>query len=536
MAERMTAAELADVLACSDLQPGESRKVLSPLRDERTPSLNVTRTKGGKWLFHDHGDPDAKLDDFIAAVGGKTNGARARVQARAQPRSGGTVEATYDYVDADGTLVHQTARLRRKRFRQRRPDGNGGWINNVTGITLVLYRLPEVIGAVERGDEIFIVEGEKDADAVVAAGGIATCNPMGAGKWRNEFAEHFRGASVSIVADDDTVGRKHARDVARSLTQVAASVRVVRALTGKDASDHLEAGHGLDEFVESRLPVARSGAIDGASFILDNPADVPALWGRGQEVLHASGESLLLVGPQGVGKSTLVQQYALARIGLRSDLLGFPVEKDERGVLYLAADRPSQIHRSIARMATEDDRDVLLELLTFWQGPLPFNLSSEPERFAPFVEEFDVGTVIIDSLKDVALDLSKDESGSRVNAALQETLARGIEVVATHHQRKAQANNKKPTTLSDVYGSVWVTAGAGSVLLIWGEAGDAAVELTHLKQPAEEVGPMHVVHDHATGTSTVQQAFSIRAALAKAKGMTVKEAASKRPPAPALAL
>src|SRR5688500_9512898 len=42
-------------------------------------------------------------------------------------------------------------------------------------------------------------------------------------------------------------------------------------------------------------------------------------------------------------------------------------------------------------------------------------------------------------------------------------------------------------------------AGAGSVILLWGEPGGALVDLTHLKQPAGDVGPLRVFHDHATG-------------------------------------
>ena len=71
-----------------------------------------------------------------------------------------------------------------------------------------------------------------------------------------------------------------------------------------------------------------------------------------------------------------------------------------------------------------------------------------------------------------------------------------------HHGRKANADNKKPNTLDDVYGSAWLTAGMGSVICLWGKPGDSLVELTHLKQPAEAVGPMMVLHDHATGRST----------------------------------
>ena len=69
-----------------------------------------------------------------------------------------------------------------------------------------------------------------------------------AGKWRPEFSEFLRGADVTIVADRDKPGYAHAEAIRTALTGVAASVRVVEAKEGKDASDHFAAGHTLDEF------------------------------------------------------------------------------------------------------------------------------------------------------------------------------------------------------------------------------------------------------------------------------------------------
>ena len=45
----------------------------------------------------------------------------------------------------------------------------------------VLYHLPEVLAAVGRSERIYLCEGEKDADALHAAYGVAgTTNPFGA--------------------------------------------------------------------------------------------------------------------------------------------------------------------------------------------------------------------------------------------------------------------------------------------------------------------------------------------------------------------
>lgn len=164
-------------------------------------------------------------------------------------RASREIEAVYPYCDADGTLLYEVVRFRPKDFRQRRPDGDGGYVWGLGEQPTVLYRWPEVRAAVVAGDTVYIVEGERDVEAIRGVDCVATCNTGGAGKWRPEFSAELAGAEVVIVADKDEPGRKHARQVFASLRDVAASVRVVEARTGKDAADHLAAGHRVDDFL-----------------------------------------------------------------------------------------------------------------------------------------------------------------------------------------------------------------------------------------------------------------------------------------------
>ncbi len=160
--------------------------------------------------------------------------------------SRGEVEAKYTYVNEAGIPLFEVLRLSGKRFAQRRPHTQGFGIQ---GVRLVPYRLPEIVAAVASGKRIYVVEGEKDVHAIEQAGEVATCNPMGAGKWRDEYSRFLTDADVIVVADnDDGAGIKHARDVRRSLLGIARSVKIVRAASGKDSHDHIEAGHTLDAF------------------------------------------------------------------------------------------------------------------------------------------------------------------------------------------------------------------------------------------------------------------------------------------------
>jgi hypothetical protein len=162
---------------------------------------------------------------------------------------GRRIVATYDYMDEAGCLLFQTVHFDPKDFAQRRRDGKGGWIWNLDGITRGLYRLPELLAA-DRTETVYIPEGEKDVDNLRARGLVATCNPMGAGKWQTSYTATLRNRRVVVLADNDDPGREHARKVAGDLAIVAASVKVLELPNLPDAgdvSDWLAAGGTAQE-------------------------------------------------------------------------------------------------------------------------------------------------------------------------------------------------------------------------------------------------------------------------------------------------
>mgnify|MGYP005841650189 CR=1 FL=1 len=196
---------------------------LCPFHDDSKPSLSVNFQDG---LYKCFGC-EAKGDvfDFYQRKHGcdfrtafKELAAFAGVQ-DTKPKSAKKIVATYDYHDKDGNPLFQVVRYDPKSFRQRRPDGQGGWIWNMKGVEPVPYRLPEVLKA----QVVIVSEGENDVENLRNAGfregWAATCNPMGAGKWRSEYNEHFQGKQVIILPDNDTPGRNHAQDVARQASR-----------------------------------------------------------------------------------------------------------------------------------------------------------------------------------------------------------------------------------------------------------------------------------------------------------------------------
>ncbi|MEW2610239.1 AAA family ATPase [Streptomyces sp. NPDC047880] len=264
----------------------------------------------------------------------------------------------------------------------------------------------------------------------------------------------------------------------------------------------------------------------GGAFFQDVPEIPPAVWGHGGDVLWAEGEALLIAAPQGVGKTTVAHQLVRARLGLQGDVLGFPVVPGRR-VLLLAMDRPSQTRRAGHRIFAADDPAYLNDHLVVWEGPPPYDLAQRTDILAAMCDRVGADTVVLDSLKDAAVGLSDDAVGAGYNRARQKALAAGVQVLELHHVVKRGSNGAAPNTMADIYGSTWITSGAGSVVLLWGEAGDPVVSFRHLKQPMDEVGPLQLVHDHGAGTTRVRHAADLleMARLGGVHGVTAAAAA-----------
>jgi hypothetical protein len=157
------------------------------------------------------------------------------------------IEAIYHYIDANGKPF-EVVRTRPKGFYQRQPDGKGGYINNLIGLIPSLYHQDELRQAIDDSTAIYIVEGEKDVDRLRSLGVVATTNPMGAGKWRDNYSEVLRDADLIIIPDNDKPGREHGNHIAQSCYAIAKRIRILE-LTGesKDVSDWLDNGCDIQQ-------------------------------------------------------------------------------------------------------------------------------------------------------------------------------------------------------------------------------------------------------------------------------------------------
>lgn len=181
----------------------------------------------------------------------------------------GEIKRIYDYRDETGELLYQVVRFEPKDFRQRRLDGQGKWVWNLDGVRRVLYRLPELLQA-SRQDWVIIAEGEKDCDWLCEIGFVVTTCPMGAGKWDDNYSEFLNDRKlVAIIPDNDEPGRRHAQQVAESLSRVGVRARILElpGLSDKgDVSDWLDAGGSKEELIKLAEKATPFESIDVSQF------------------------------------------------------------------------------------------------------------------------------------------------------------------------------------------------------------------------------------------------------------------------------
>ena len=133
----------------------------------------------------------------------------------------------------------------------RKADGSG-WCLGGMPTPKPLYALSDLLATLA-GSRVFIVEGEKAADAARAVGLVATTSPHGSKSAKQADWSPLAARDVVILPDHDDAGEKYAHDAARLATAAGArSVRVVRLVEvwagmpeGGDMADLLD-HHGGD--------------------------------------------------------------------------------------------------------------------------------------------------------------------------------------------------------------------------------------------------------------------------------------------------
>ena len=391
------------------------------------------------------------------------------------------ISVIYDYTDEKGETLFQTVRFIPKDFRQRRPDGRGGWEWNLKGVRLVPYRLPDLL----KNSQICIVEGEKDADNLWKHGLPATCNPMGAGKWHAEWSKFFEGKEVVIIPDLDEPGRKHAFDVGKKLYGHALRIRILELPKKphvKDVSDWFAHGGTKDELLkliaeakEWRPPGAKppqpvlktftASALEEMEFPEPKWA-VPGLLPEGLTILAGRPKR---------GKSWMGLGLALAVASGGKALGKIDVEKGD--ALYLALeDNPRRLQNRLAVL--KDPGTTLPSRLHLVTEFLPLQMGGMQSLLMWLDKHPKTHLVVIDTLGRI-LPSGKGNNNQFVDdyhfvGKLQKlSIDRGFALLVIHHIRKQSAEY----ALDRVAGTTGITGAADSVWVLDTGKGEASAIL-----------------------------------------------------------
>ena len=391
------------------------------------------------------------------------------------------IRRTYPYHDENGDLLYEVVRFdtedKDRRFRQRRPDGQGGFIWK-KGERQVLYRLPDLIEGISQDRPVLLCEGEHDADTARELGYVATTPPGGAEKpWNADYSKVLRGADVIIVSDNDANGRgqRHANVVAHTLHDgVAKRVRIIM-FPVKDLSELVGAGHTreeLDALIEA-APGYPAEKYDNSPTNKIRTIKFPS--GEELKAMHfepikyvVSGiivEGLtLLAGKPKTYKSWLVLHAAIA-VARGGFTLG-EIHCEEGDVLYCALE--DNLRRLKTRMCK------LLGMEVDWPKRLRF--LTEMPRFAEggsdIIKEWIKSApsprlVVIDTLAMVRPTKKRDENPYDADyAAVKDLRALAAEykiaIVVVHHLRKADSDDAFDT----VSGTLGLTGAVDATLVL----------------------------------------------------------------------
>ena len=365
------------------------------------------------------------------------------------------IEATYDYLDADGQRLYQVVRFVPKDFRQRRSNSKGKWIWSLNGTKRVPYRLPELLAA-DQEAPVYVPEGEADVDRLRALGLVSTTNSEGAGNWRDELSEYLRDRKAVVLQDNDEAGRRHAGQVARSLQGKAASVKVLELpnLPHKgDVSDWLNAG-GTAEELERLAEEAPEWKPEDDSFCSsaykEGVADERILrFKTAKEVAEETPAEVEWVARPWVAKGAITEVDGKIKAGGKTTWVTHMVRKSLDGepfmggpttktkVIFLTEQSPASFRKALERADLLKREDVLV---LHWHDTRGVDWPDVARAAVNKALEFEAGLLVVDTLGQFAgIRGDAENSAGAAHEAmkpLQEAAAKGLAVLLTRHERK----------------------------------------------------------------------------------------------------
>ena len=430
-----------------------------PSHEDRNPSFSVQEGNGLVLYRCRSGCPQEVVTDALYALGLKAEDLY-------DDRRG----VTYTYRDKPGgrkmRTVRRYTRNGDKTFSQEGPQAR-------LGKGAALYRPDDFDLESALSGDVWIAEGEKDADTLWRHGVAAVSAAGGAGAWSKfDYSTVAKAANVVIVADNDSAGLQRAYGLYRHLVEgYGANARVVLPKAGNDATDHLLQGLTVNDFHEipgdpefeeavseqrrmwriTREAKLRDGAQFAATAIEKfNPKTLKEIQEAKEEERHWVVDDLLerrerfvLTGAEGGGKSHWMRQIMVtAAAGMH------PFERHRKiePVTVLAIDaentelqwqRTTQyITRMADRMGQRDPREYVVVQAGY---RLDFTQQSHVDVVHRWIDQYRPDIVYLGPLyKLVPKEVTNDDDAAPLLAALDSFRERDVALLMEAHAGKSK--------------------------------------------------------------------------------------------------
>jgi len=232
---------------------------------DKNPSLSITESEG-KVLFHCHAGCDQREVFDAVRERNLLPTTPKREEISFTQHQAPVLEKEWLYRSEDGDTLftkrrYKTSDAKGKTYSIHRVDAQGKRVAGLKDTRIVPYNLPELLDAKTAGRAIYLVEGEKAADALISIGAIATTSHTGAGSWPTEITQYFSGANVVVIPDHDEPGRSYAKRAIAHLLPVVKSIRYLDLNLMMDGDDAYEWVHDMQGTRKELAELAKNAEV-----------------------------------------------------------------------------------------------------------------------------------------------------------------------------------------------------------------------------------------------------------------------------------
>lgn len=209
-----------------------------------------------------------------------------------------------------------------------------------------------------------------------------------------------------------------------------------------------------------------------------------------EDLLPESGLGIISAAP-GLGKTLMSIDMAM-NLAVGRDYLKWVVNREAR-VLYLSMEMPGPSFKYFLEKTsvnlTDEEKNKLNE--NFFIAPfgemMIFKQKHVKDFITKIIKDVNPDVIFIDSLSQVMTDLQTDtEALAFFDEIHKMKKIHETSFIFVHHNKKPSEN--KPTTLADMYGSVFISGAVDFVLSLWKPAGNDQ-NLLRLELTKARLGP-----------------------------------------------